>query len=87
MSAMEMDSVIRLADITLPEGVTATADPDTTLVTVLFIRAEELESDAEAEAAEGEEAEGEEGAEGEGEAAEGEGAPADSSEAASSDDE
>ena len=50
VSAMEMDSVIRLADITLPEGVTATADPDTTLVTVLFIRAEELESEAEAEA-------------------------------------
>ena len=61
---MTMDSVITLADIKLPAGVTATADPETAIVTVLVTREEEL---PEAEAAEGEEG----AAEGEGEAAEG----------------
>jgi large subunit ribosomal protein L25 len=72
---MTMDSVITLADIKLPAGVTATADPETAIVTVLVTREEEL---PEAEAGEGEEgaAEGEPnaegGAEGEAEAAAGE---------------
>ena len=61
---MTMDSVITLADIKLPAGVTATADPETAIVTVLVTREEELP-----EAAEGEGAEG--AAEAEGEAAEG----------------
>src|SRR5215207_8520596 len=69
---MTMDTVITLGDITMPSGVTAVAEPDTPLVTVLTIRAEELESDAvpAAEEAEGEAAEGEGGEAGEG-AAEG----------------
>jgi large subunit ribosomal protein L25 len=72
ISDMTMDTVITLGDITLPSGVTPTAEPDTPLVTVLTIRADELESDAvpaEEEGAEGEAAEGEGGADG---AAEGE---------------
>ena len=60
---MTMDSVITLADIELPAGVTATADPETAIVTVLVTREEELP--------EGEAAEGEEGAEGEDKAGEG----------------
>ena len=65
---MTMDSVITLADIELPAGVTATADAETAIVTVLITKEEQL---PEAEAAEGE-GEGEEGAEGaEGEAGEG----------------
>jgi large subunit ribosomal protein L25 len=73
ISQMKMDTVIRLSDITLPEGVTATGDPDMAVVTVLVMRASELETDA---VAAEEEVEGEEGAEGEGaegEAAEGAG--------------
>jgi large subunit ribosomal protein L25 len=70
VSDMTMDTVITLGDITLPPGVTPIAEPDTPLVTVLTIRAEELESDAvpaaeevaEGEAAEGEGGEGAEGA-------------------------
>jgi large subunit ribosomal protein L25 len=72
ISDMTMDTVITLGDITLPSGVTPTAEPDTPLVTVLTIRADELESDAvpaDEEGAEGEAAEGEGGADG---AAEGE---------------
>ena len=73
ISTMKMDTVIRLSDITLPEGVTATGDPDMAVVTVLVMRASELETDAvaargrwsRAKAAEGEGAEGE-GAEGAG---------------------
>ncbi len=64
---MTMDTVITLADIKLPAGVTAIAEPDTAIVTVLVTREEELP-----EAEEGEEgAEAGEGAAGEG-AAEGE---------------
>ena len=60
---MTMDTVITLGDIQLPPGVTAVADPDMAVVTVLVTRGEELEEPT---------AEGEEGAEGEaGEAAEG----------------
>ena len=81
ISEMAMDTVIRLGDITLPDGVVAVADPDTPLVTVLVMRPEELETEAEAaeaEAAEAEAAEGEpaEGAEApSGDAAAGEAAP------------
>ena len=56
ISEMTMDTVIRLADIPMPEGATATGDPDMPIVTVLVMRAAE---DEEAEAAEGEVAEGE----------------------------
>ena len=65
---MTMDTVITLGDITMPSGVTAVAEPDTPLVTVLTIRAEELESDAvpAAEEAEGDAAEGAGGEAGEG---------------------
>ena len=70
ISAMKMDTVIRLSDIALPEGVVATGDPEMAVVSVLVMRASELETDAVAaeEAVEGEAVEGEgaEGAEGEG---------------------
>jgi large subunit ribosomal protein L25 len=59
---MQMDTVIRLADLPMPAGVTATGDPEMPIVTVLVM--------SQAELAEGEG----EAAEGEGEAAEGEGA-------------
>jgi len=38
ISAMTPDTVIRLGDITLPAGVTATGDPDMPLVTVMVTR-------------------------------------------------
>jgi large subunit ribosomal protein L25 len=61
VSHMTMDTVIRVADLDLPSGVTAMADPDSPVVTVLTMRAP-----VEAEEAEAEEGlEGEEGAEGE----------------------
>ena len=73
---MTMDSVITLADIELPAGVTATADPETAIVTVLITREEELPEGEAAEgeegAAEGEDKAGEGAAEGEAEAAAGE---------------
>jgi len=62
---MQPGDVIRLADVPMPNGVTANGDPDMPVVTILVMRASELESDAVAEV--------EESAEG-GEAAEGEGA-------------
>ena len=40
---MTMDTVITLGDIQLPAGVTATADPDMAVVTVLVTRGEEVE--------------------------------------------
>ncbi len=46
ISAMEMDTVIRLADIPMPEGVTATGEPDSPVVTVLTMRAEMAEIEA-----------------------------------------
>lgn len=53
ISAMDMDSVIRLQDIVMPAGVTAVGDPESPVVTVLTMRAEvaELEA-ADAEVAE-----------------------------------
>jgi large subunit ribosomal protein L25 len=68
---MTMDTVITLGEIPLPAGVTAIADPETAVVTVLVTREEELPEVE--EAIEGEAAEGEgERAEGEAEAAAGE---------------
>ena len=75
VSAMEMDSVIRLGDIPMPAGVTATGDADSPVVTVLTMRAEMAEIEAaDAEVAEEQHAEvAEEGeAAEEGEGAEGE---------------
>jgi large subunit ribosomal protein L25 len=53
VSDMQMDTVIRLADIPMPAGVVATGDPESPVVTVLTMRAEvaELEA-ADAEVAE-----------------------------------
>jgi large subunit ribosomal protein L25 len=68
VSAMEMDTVIRLQDIPMPAGATAAGDPEMPVVTVLTMRAEVAEIEAlDAEIAE----EQHEAAEGEGEAAEG----------------
>ena len=53
---MTMDTVIRLGDIELPKGVTAVADPDLAVVTVLVTKAETAA--AAAAAAEGAAAEG-----------------------------
>lgn len=70
VSAMEMDTVIRLSDVPMPAGVTATGDPDSPVVTVLTMRAEVAEIEAaDAEAAEEQAEEGE--APAAGEAAEG----------------
>lgn len=75
VSAMEMDSVIRLSDVPMPEGVAPVGDPETPIVTVLVMRAtaEDEAAEGEAEGAEGE-AEGgeapEAAAEGGGDAAE-----------------
>jgi large subunit ribosomal protein L25 len=66
ISEMTMDTVIRLADIPMPQGVTATGDPDMPIVTVLVMRAtaeDEAAEAAEAEAAEGEAGEGAEAGE------------------------
>jgi large subunit ribosomal protein L25 len=46
VSAMEMDTVIRLSDIPMPPGVTAAGDPDMPVVTVLTMRAEVAEIEA-----------------------------------------
>lgn len=62
---MDMDSTIRVADVALPDGVIATADPEFPVVTVLTMRTPVL--DAEEAALEEAALEGEEGAEGEGE--------------------
>jgi large subunit ribosomal protein L25 len=53
ITEMQMDTVIRLGDVPMPDGVTATGDPESPVVTVLTMRAEvaELEA-AEAELAE-----------------------------------
>lgn len=62
ISEMDMDSTIHVSDLPLPDGVTATADPELTVVTVSIMRtpvldeeAAEAEAAAEAAAAEGEE--------------------------------
>ncbi len=76
VSAMQMDSVIRLADIPMPAGVVATGDPETPVVTVLTMRAEMAEIEAaDAEVAEEQAVEGEGGEAAEAAAADG--APAD----------
>jgi large subunit ribosomal protein L25 len=49
---MKMDSIVRLGDIKLPAGVTATGDPDTPIVTVLALRSAQGEADEAAEGAE-----------------------------------
>ena len=55
---MDMETVIRLADVPMPAGVTPTGDPDSPVVTVLTMRAEVAEIEAaDAEVAEGQEAE------------------------------
>ena len=65
VSEMTMDTVIRLGDVAMPAGVTATGDPESPVVTVLTMRAEVAEIEAaDAEVAAEQEAE----AEGEGEA-------------------
>jgi large subunit ribosomal protein L25 len=53
VSEMTMDTVIRLGDVPMPAGVTATGDPESPVVTVLTMRAEieEIEA-ADAELAE-----------------------------------
>jgi large subunit ribosomal protein L25 len=75
VSGMEMDTVIRLGDVPMPAGVTATGDPESPVVTVLTMRAEVAEieaADAEVAEEQHEEAEGEAEAAAEGgEAAEG----------------
>ena len=61
VSEMTMDSVVRVADLPLPAGVTATADPEWAVVTVLTMRTPVLdaeEAEREAAAEEGEAAEG-----------------------------
>jgi large subunit ribosomal protein L25 len=56
---MDMDSTIRVSDIPLPAGVTAAADPEFPVVTILTMRTPVL--DAEEAAADAAAAEGEEG--------------------------
>jgi large subunit ribosomal protein L25 len=58
ISAMDMDTTIRVSDIVLPAGVTATADPEYPVVTVLTMRTPVLDAEAEAAAAAAAEAEG-----------------------------
>jgi large subunit ribosomal protein L25 len=65
VSEMTMDTVIRLGDVAMPAGVSATGDPESPVVTVLTMRAEVAEieaADAEAAAEQEAEAEGEAGA-------------------------
>ncbi len=62
---MTMDTVIRVEDLPLPSGVTAEADPEAPVVTVLTMRTpvlDEEEAAAEAAAAEADEGESAEGA-------------------------
>ena len=62
VTEMDMESTIRVEDVPLPSGVTATADPEFPVVTVLTMRTPVLDAE---EAAAAEAAEGEEGEEGE----------------------
>ena len=65
VSEMGMDSTVTVADLALPDGVIATAGPESTVVTVSIMRTPVLDEEAaEAEAAAAEAAEGE--ADGEG---------------------
>ncbi len=66
ISEMDMDTVIRVEDLPLPSGVTAEADPEAPVVTVLTMRtpvldAEEEAAEAAAEAAEDEAGDGADG--------------------------
>lgn len=86
VSAMDMDTVIRLSDIELPTGVTAIGEPEMAIVTVLTMRAEMAEIEAlDAEVAEEQAEEAE--AEGDEAAAESTDAEAGGDDAAASDDE
>jgi len=51
VSSMTMDTVIRLADVPMPAGVTPTGDPDMPVVTVLVMRGSET-AEGESESAE-----------------------------------
>ena len=73
VSEMTMDTVIRLSDVPMPAGVTATGEPESPVVTVLTMRAEVAEIEA---------ADAEVAAEQEAEEAAAEGAPAEAGEAA-----
>jgi large subunit ribosomal protein L25 len=73
VSEMTMDTVIRLGDVPMPAGVTATGDPESPVVTVLTMRAEVAEIEA---------ADAEVAAEQEAEEAAAEGEPAEAGEAA-----
>jgi len=58
VSGMDMDSTITVSDLSIPAGVTATAEPDAAVVTVSIMRTpvldeEAAEAEAAAEAAEG----------------------------------
>ncbi len=63
VSDMDMDSTITVADLAMPEGVSATSDPESAVVTVSIMRTPVLDeeaavAEAAAEAAEGEDGEG-----------------------------
>lgn len=76
VSGMTMESVIRLSDLVMPDGVTPTGDPESAVVTVLTMRAEVAEieaADAEAAEEQAEEDEGSADAEADGGEADGEG--------------
>jgi large subunit ribosomal protein L25 len=66
VSDMDMDSTITVADLSVPDGVTATADPEATVVTVSIMRTPVLDAEAEAAEAAAEEAAAEGDADGEG---------------------
>mgnify|MGYP000167606186 CR=1 FL=1 len=63
VSEMDMDSTIRVEDVSLPAGVTAVADPEYPVVTILTMRTPVLDAEEEAAAEAAAEA-AEEGAEG-----------------------
>lgn len=54
VSALEMGDQLRMADVTLPEGVTTPLEPETLIVTVVAPRVAVVEEGAEGEAGEGE---------------------------------
>jgi large subunit ribosomal protein L25 len=63
VSDMDMDSTITVADLAMPEGVEATSDPESAVITVSIMRTPVLDeeaavAEAAAEAAEGEDGEG-----------------------------
>ena len=64
ITEMTMDSVIRVEELPLPSGVTAEADPDAPVVTVLTMRTPVLDAEEEAAAEAAAAAEGEDGGDG-----------------------